>query len=332
MLKRLLSTHPRPPPDHIKLEPRRPALDRPTAQHHQQGYTSYPAHQPASPYRETPRTDPQPRSYPDVSPYSPARTRPIGSQKQLKKQRSGRRCAPSWRRLRSVLYHGTFWLFVVIIAVLLVGSAWGLGEQSWRTGDRRSWNLIVLVAAYVVLGFISITHVWSRILSIKKILRTMPKPYMPTKTVDVPKRVAEHIGIEYSRTAVIAHISQATTGQQEGWGRPGTKWEDKHFRSYILSTLPVLRQALCPDDLAPPLSLRPLLDAADKVDDKGALRLFVNSYARIIESAKFGRREPSQADAEAVEKVVEVVLLTLEVKRRRERGKEDVFRHDQVKG
>ncbi len=26
---------------------------------------------------------------------------------------------------------------------------------------------------------------------------------------------------EYSRTAVIAHISQATTGQQEGWGRPG---------------------------------------------------------------------------------------------------------------
>ena len=28
--------------------------------------------------------------------------------------------------------------------------------------------------------------------------------------------------IEYSRTAVIAHISQATTAQQEGWGRPGT--------------------------------------------------------------------------------------------------------------
>ena len=27
--------------------------------------------------------------------------------------------------------------------------------------------------------------------------------------------------VEYSRTAVIAHISQATKGWQEGWGRPG---------------------------------------------------------------------------------------------------------------
>ena len=71
----------------------------------------------------------------------------------------------------------------------------------------------------------------------------MPKPYMPTKQIDVPKvsplhldnkvlaingwsdwhvqKVADHIMTEYSRTAVIAHISQATTGQQEGWGRPG---------------------------------------------------------------------------------------------------------------
>jgi hypothetical protein len=33
--------------------------------------------------------------------------------------------------------------------------------------------------------------------------------------------VADHIMVEYSRTAVIAHISQATKGWQEGWGRPG---------------------------------------------------------------------------------------------------------------
>lgn len=102
---------------------------------------------------------------------------------------------------------------------------------------------------------ISVIHVWSRLLSVKKILRTMPKPYMPTKQIDVPRvsrvctlrylvdcpnldwvagprcfvdvgadieqKVADHIMIEYSRTTVIAHISQATTSQQEGWGRPG---------------------------------------------------------------------------------------------------------------
>ncbi|OCF31983.1 hypothetical protein I316_06369 [Kwoniella heveanensis BCC8398] len=246
---------------------------------------------------------------------SRSKSNPRGSKNRYRRKR--RRCMPTARGFRSFLYHTSFYLFVAIIATLLVGSAWGLGEQSWRTGNQKSWNLIVLVAAYVVL----------------KILKTMPKPYMPTKQVDLPKKVASHIATEYSRTAVIAHISQATTGQQEGWGRPGTKWEDKHFRSYILSTLPIMRQALCPNpptststSTAPPspLSLQPLLEATDpsKIGDKGALRLFVNSYAKIIENARYGRKEPTQADAEATEKVVQVVLLTLEVKSRREKNRE----------
>jgi hypothetical protein len=76
----------------------------------------------------------------------------------------------------------------------------------------------------------------------------MPKPYVPTKAIDLPtvrrhfhfylsshthtvslsgsigadqEVIADHIMVEYSRTAVIAHISQATKGMQEGWGRPG---------------------------------------------------------------------------------------------------------------
>jgi hypothetical protein len=38
-----------------------------------------------------------------------------------------------------------------------------------------------------VQALVSIIHVWSRILSIKKILRSMPKPYIPTKQIDLPK-------------------------------------------------------------------------------------------------------------------------------------------------
>ncbi|WVQ99763.1 hypothetical protein IAU59_006905 [Kwoniella sp. CBS 9459] len=259
------------------------------------------------------RMNTTPHSYPP--PQTAAISTPASSQARTKarwtphqSRRRHRRCMPTARGFRSFLYHTSFYLFILVIATLLVGAAWGLGEQSWRTGSQKSWNLIVLSAAYFVL----------------KILRTMPKPYMPTKQVDIPKKVASHIATEYSRTAVIAHISQATTGQQEGWGRPGTKWEDKHFRSYILSTLPVMRQALAPNTPAPPLSLQPLIDATDptKVGDKGALRLFVNSYAKIIENARYGRKEPTQADAEATEKVVEVVLLTLEVKSRREKSRE----------
>lgn len=36
-------------------------------------------------------------------------------------------------------------------------------------------------------GLSAIIHVWSRLLSVKKILRTMPKPYIPIKNIDVPK-------------------------------------------------------------------------------------------------------------------------------------------------
>ncbi|WWC88951.1 uncharacterized protein L201_003866 [Kwoniella dendrophila CBS 6074] len=246
---------------------------------------------------------------------------PNSTRPKPKPKRKRKRFLPTSRGFSSFLYHTSFYLFILLIAVLLVGSAWGLGDQAFRNDDQKKWNIFVLVAAYVALGIISVLHVWSRVLSIKRILRTMPKPYIPTKTVDLPKTVAKHIATEYSRTAVIAHISQATTGQQEGWGRPGTKWEDKHFRTYILSTIPIMRQTLAPTSDVSPLSLQPLLDASSAIKDNGAIRLFVNSYAKIIERARYGRKEPDQADAEAVEKVVEVVLLTLEVKRRREKDK-----------
>lgn len=140
------------------------------------------------------------------------------------------------RGLNSALYHASFTIFILILAALLTGSAWGLGEQAWRTDHQRRWNMFAMIAAYValvsvsawplewstrlVVGFgagstaasrlyaclflqlhisapkhtaltpqalISIVHMWSRVLSVKKILRTMPKPYMPTKQVDVGK-------------------------------------------------------------------------------------------------------------------------------------------------
>ena len=143
-----------------------------------------------------------------------------------------------WSRLQSLLYLSSFYLFIVFIAVLFVASAWGIGQQAWRTRGYRRWDIVILTAAYIALvsspsplipliplhvpplpsspyhprleaifysspfalfqdedlaepqlsqGIIAIIHVWSRLLSIKKILRTMPKPYMPTKQIDVPR-------------------------------------------------------------------------------------------------------------------------------------------------
>ncbi|KAK4683999.1 hypothetical protein P7C73_g6205, partial [Tremellales sp. Uapishka_1] len=76
-------------------------------------------------------------------------------------------------------------------------------------------------------------------------------------------------------------------------------------------------EALRPEP-APPLSLQPLLDAADTP----ALQLFVNSYIKLIEKARYGKREPTEEDASACDKLLEIVLVTLDIKRNRGSGVE----------
>ncbi|KGB76721.2 hypothetical protein CNBG_2559 [Cryptococcus deuterogattii R265] len=224
------------------------------------------------------------------------------------------------KTFQSILYHSSFWLCIIIETALLVGAAWGLGEQAWHTGPQQGWNIVVLAAAYAVFLIITVTHAWSRYLSVKQIMKTMPKPYMPIKPDDVPEKVSRHIATEYSRTAVISHISQATQGEQDGWGRPGTKWEATWLREYILGTVGVMKEALGVGD-GPPLSLEPFYEAADRLNDSGAVRLLVNSWAKYVEKARYGKKEPNEREAGAVERLVEVVVLTMEIKRQKKENK-----------
>jgi len=53
------------------------------------------------------------------------------------------------RNFQSALYHTTFYLFIFIVAALVVGSAYGLGEQAVQSGGQSRFNLFVMVAAYV---------------------------------------------------------------------------------------------------------------------------------------------------------------------------------------
>lgn len=53
-------------------------------------------------------------------------------------------------RWRSWLYQSTFAFFILLIAVLLAGSAWALSQQALRGGPTR-WNVFLIIAAYVAL-------------------------------------------------------------------------------------------------------------------------------------------------------------------------------------
>jgi hypothetical protein len=53
-------------------------------------------------------------------------------------------------RWKSWLYQSTFGFFILLIVVLLGGSAWGLSQQALRGGPTR-WNVFLIIAAYVAL-------------------------------------------------------------------------------------------------------------------------------------------------------------------------------------
>lgn len=52
------------------------------------------------------------------------------------------------RGLSSFLYHTSFSLFILILAALLVGAAWGLGEQAAKSSHASRWNLFALCVAF----------------------------------------------------------------------------------------------------------------------------------------------------------------------------------------
>lgn len=55
------------------------------------------------------------------------------------------------RGLSSFLYHTSFSLFILILAALLVGAAWGLGEQAAKSSHASRWNLFALCVAFAAL-------------------------------------------------------------------------------------------------------------------------------------------------------------------------------------
>lgn len=145
-------------------------------------------------------------------------------------------------RLRSSPW--THWsLYVIILAALinataLIGFLLSFVQQAAYSGNTSRWNIVIIVALIAGVLATSLFLIIARIFAVRSVLRSIPKPYIPVKTIDVPKvskhkarahlllterplqEIASYIQTEYTRTALVAHLSQPTATKQEGWGHP----------------------------------------------------------------------------------------------------------------
>ncbi|KAI5452453.1 hypothetical protein NCC49_000616 [Naganishia albida] len=211
-------------------------------------------------------------------------------------------------------HHPSFYVSVfahLICATATVGFILAFIQQASYTGNTRRLNIVIIAALLGAVLFTSCFLILARIIAVRTSFNTIPKPYIPTKHIDVPRKVAEHITREYTRTGVIAYISQPTAGKQEGWGRPGTQFASIHFRKSIRETFHAILKTL--DDQSPPtqhtvyppyairqISLHP--------NWPHQAQPLLDMYDAILTKAKYARSEP---DAQEYERCIKIVALIM---------------------
>ncbi|TFK78801.1 hypothetical protein K466DRAFT_506707 [Polyporus arcularius HHB13444] len=124
--------------------------------------------------------------------------------------------------------------FVAISCALLL-------SQAARTAPNGSFienfNAVVIGAAYVLVLVLSLAFCIKRRIAVHRRLQRISKTFHTLGKNDVPDTVFRYIQQEYTRACLIAYESRPKDGYQEGWGRPGTKFEGVRFRTSLLDTV-----------------------------------------------------------------------------------------------
>ncbi|KAJ9093465.1 hypothetical protein QFC19_008324 [Naganishia cerealis] len=238
-------------------------------------------------------------------------------------------------------HHPSFYVSVVahlICATATIGFILAFIQQASFTGNTRRFNIVIISALLGAVLFTSCFLILARIIAVRTSFNTIPKPYIPTKHIDVPRNVAEHITTEYTRTAVIAYISQPTAEKQEGWGRPGTQFASIHFRRSIRETFHVIRKGNTPmfplvdllthgfqydivktlDDVPqtpgssperrrtwPPFAITQITSHPNWPPTAQPL---LDMYGEILTKAKYARSEPDAVEYERCVKIVALIM------------------------
>ncbi|KAL7413288.1 hypothetical protein BDY24DRAFT_389560 [Mrakia frigida] len=213
------------------------------------------------------------------------------------------------RIFQSVLYHSSFAFLVFLTLVAVAGSAWGLISQAWNTGGQRRWNIVILVAGYGAVLFVSFFICLGRILNIRYTLQTIPRPYIPVKEADLPQSLSRYISGEYTRTAIIAHVQQPTAGTQEGWGAPGSDFPSLHYGTFLLQKLHAINDILPPiseliNPTFPPTSASTIPFSPHKIRTLPLFyhpllkSVYTEPLAKILDIAQYSGRELTAAELE----------------------------------
>ncbi|KZT56439.1 hypothetical protein CALCODRAFT_497363 [Calocera cornea HHB12733] len=143
----------------------------------------------------------------------------------------------------ALIYHVSFFLFVVLTGIAVVGSAAGLVSQAWLTGGQRRWDIVIVVGSYIALAIMSALIIINRLWSIRVSLTQIPRAYIPVKEEDAPKAVYKLVEAEYVRASLIAYIARPRNKVAPGWGSPGSDLENVFLPRALLDTLPAVDSA-----------------------------------------------------------------------------------------
>ncbi|KAM0746947.1 hypothetical protein T439DRAFT_329218 [Meredithblackwellia eburnea MCA 4105] len=190
-----------------------------------------------------------------------------------------------------------FLLFITLVCLL--AAFYDMAQQLIKSKRlSRVSDVVITFGTWVVILVVGVIIWISRALSLRGTLGSIPRAYVPIKSEDVPAKAAELISNEFDRASVIALISRPEGRRMEGWGRPGTEYEGIHFRTAILSTIPVLQSLPLPLSSSLPPALHPL---ADLYDD-------------LLSKAKYGKMEPTEEEYEECVKIVAVFVGVLQAR------------------
>jgi len=190
-------------------------------------------------------------------------------------------------------YHVSFFLFVILTAIAVVGSAAGLVSQAWLSGGQRRWDIVIVVGSYITLALMSALIIINRFWSLRIALGQIPKAYIPVKEEDAPKQVYKLVEAEYTRATLIAYIARPRNKSAPGWGTPGTDLENVFLPRALLDTLPnvdTAARSLLPSlpPLRPQVTITQHLAPLTEILHGERFHEEVRFYDALIQRARYG--------------------------------------------